>query len=480
MPRQRKATKMIEQGALSLRAHMDAGDITATHLMAQTLARIDAVNPSVNAIVSLRDADALMADAQTADDAPKTGWLHGIPIAIKDLANAQGLPTSMGSPLFAGQIAQTDDIMVARLRAAGAIIIGKTNTPEFGLGSHSINPVFGATKNPYDTTRSAGGSSGGAGVALATSMLSVADGSDMMGSLRNPAGWNNVYGMRPSWGLVPSEPLGDSFLHQLATNGPMARTPSDLAALLDTMAGADPRQPHGVDTPPTLPQLGGGAEGLRIGWLADWGGALPMGEGILSLCTSALADMEPMGVSTHALDAPYNRDALWEAWITLRSWAVAGGLGALHADPTKRDHLKDTAIWEIERGLALSAMDVHRASVIRSDWFKTAAALFDRYDVLALPSAQMWPFDVTLDWPRQINTTTMDTYHRWMEVVVPASLIGLPAICVPAGFGGPYDLPMGLQLIGRRGSDALLLRLAQTWHNATNWPARRPPPEGST
>ncbi|APX11253.1 amidase [Tateyamaria omphalii] len=466
---------MIEQGALALRARMDAGEMSASDLMAETLTRIDAVNPAVNAIVSLRDPDTLMAEARAADAAPNTGWLHGIPMAIKDLANAAGLPTSMGSPLFAGQVAASDDIMVARLRAAGAIIIGKTNTPEFGLGSHSINPVFGPTRNPYDTSRSAGGSSGGAGVALATSMLSVADGSDMMGSLRNPAGWNNVYGMRPSWGLVPSEPQGDSFLHQLSTNGPMARTPADLAALLDTMAGADPRQPHGVDAPPTLPQISGGADGMRIGWLGDWGGALTMEEGILDLCADALAQMETLGVTTDALNAPFDRDALWHSWITLRSWAVAGGLGVLHADPTKRTHLKDTAIWEVERGLALSAMEVHRASVTRSEWFKTAATLFEQFDVLALPSAQMWPFDVTLDWPRSIAGQAMDTYHRWMEVVIPASLLGLPAICVPAGFGGPHDLPMGLQLIGRRGSDAMLLRLAQTWHDATNWPARRPP-----
>lgn len=466
---------MIDQGALALRAQMDGGDLTAEAVMAQTLDRIAAVNPTVNAIVSLRDADTLLTEARAADAAPKAGWLHGIPIAIKDLANAKGLPTSMGSPLFAGQIAQADDIMVSRVRAAGAIIIGKTNTPEFGLGSHSINPVFGATRNPYDTGRSAGGSSGGAGVALATGMLSLADGSDMMGSLRNPAGWNNVYGLRPTWGLVPAEPLGDNFLHQLATNGPMARTPSDLAALLDTMAGPDPRQPHGYEAPAMLPQIGGGADGVRLGWLGDWGGAYPMEEGVLSVCETALTQMETMGVSVDAMGAPFSRDAIWEAWITLRSWSVAGGLGALHADPTQRAQLKGTAIWEIERGCAMSAMDVHRASVIRSDWFKTAANLFDAYDVLALPSAQMWPFDVTIDWPRDLAGTAMDTYHRWMEVVVPASLLGLPALCIPAGFGGPHDMPMGLQLIGRRGSDALLLRIAQAWHDMTNWPNRRPP-----
>ncbi len=465
--------------ALDLRARMDAGEITAKDVMAATLARIEAVNGAVNAIVSLRDADVLMAEAAAADMAPKAGWLHGIPMAVKDLANAAGLPTSMGSPLFAGSVAETDDVSIARLRAAGAIFIGKTNVPEFGLGSHSVNQVFGATCNPYDLTRSAGGSSGGAGVALATGMVSVADGSDMMGSLRNPAGWNNVYGMRPTWGLVPSEPMGEMFLHQLATNGPMARNPRDLAALLDTMAGPDPRQPHSMTQAPSLLQIDGGAQSMRIGWLADWGGALAMEQGVLDLCALALDQMRDIGVAVEPLGAPFPRDALWDSWITLRNWSVAGKLGPLYADTSKRAHLKDTAIWEIGRGIAqgsgLSAMDVHRASVIRSDWFSAAYGLFDRFDVLALPSAQMWPFDVTLDYPREIAGQAMDTYHRWMEVVIPASLIGLPAVSVPVGFGGPHDLPMGLQLIGPRGSDAKLLRLAEAWHQATGWPGRRPP-----
>ncbi|WP_299374372.1 amidase [uncultured Tateyamaria sp.] len=466
---------MIDAGALELRSQMDAGTLGAEEVMAETLARIAAVNGQVNAIVSLRDPDELMAEARAADTRPPAGWLHGIPIAVKDLANAAGLPTSMGSPLFKGQIAAQDDIAVARMRAAGAIVIGKTNTPEFGLGSHSFNPVFGVTRNPYDTSRSAGGSSGGAGAALATGMLSVADGSDMMGSLRNPAAWNNVYGMRPSWGLVPSEPQGDSFLHQLATNGPMARNPRDLAALLDTMAGGDPRQPHGFALPPVLPRLQARSEGLRLGWLGDWGGALPMEAGILDICDHALRQMEGLGVAVDVLNAPFDRDAIWSSWITLRSWSVACGLGPIHADTALRDGLKDTAIWEIERGLALSAMQVNEASTLRSQWFRAAATLFDTYDVLALPSAQMWPFDADIDWPREVAGQGMDTYHRWMEVVIAASLLGLPVVNVPVGFGGGHDLPMGLQLIGRRGSDAKLLQLAAAWHDATGWPDQRRP-----
>ncbi|MEC8015910.1 MAG: amidase family protein, partial [Pseudomonadota bacterium] len=217
--------------------------LTAAELMEHTLARIDALNPDINAIVARRDGAELMKEAETADHARTRGPLHGLPIAIKDLANVAGLTTTQGSPMLRDFVPAEDELFVARLRAAGAIIVGKTNTPEFGLGSHTFNPVHGATANPYDTTRSCGGSSGGAAAALATGMLSLADGSDMMGSLRNPAGWCNVYGFRPTWGRVPSQPRGDLFLHPLATIGPMARSPEDLAILLDVISGADPRQP---------------------------------------------------------------------------------------------------------------------------------------------------------------------------------------------------------------------------------------------
>src|SRR6056297_3701272 len=235
--------------ARAQRAAIAAGEVSAVSLMQATLARIAEVNPGLKAVVSLQDEGVLLAEAKAADNRTPDGPLHGLPIAIKDLADAKGLPTSHGSPSFAGQVAARDSLHVARLRAAGAIVIGKTNTPEFGLGSHTYNPVHGVTCNPYDGARTCGGSSGGAAVALASGMLSIADGSDMMGSLRNPAGWNNVYGMRPSWGLVPGEPAGDTFLHQLATLGPMARTPEDLALLLGVMAGPDPRQPHAMQAP---------------------------------------------------------------------------------------------------------------------------------------------------------------------------------------------------------------------------------------
>jgi amidase len=465
---------ILDMGALAQSEALAEGSLSAVALMEATLARIEAVNGRVNAIVSLRSADALMAQARAADAAPRRGWLHGIPMAIKDLADAKGLPTSMGSPLFAGTVAQKDSVFVGRLRAAGAIIIGKTNTPEFGLGSHTFNPVHGATCNPYDLTKSAGGSSGGAAAALACGMVSVADGSDMMGSLRNPAGWNNVYGMRPSWGTVPGEPEGDMYLHQLATSGPMARTPRDLAALLDTMTGADPRQPLGVSPAATLPQMSGQAAALRIGWLGDWGGAFSYESGIMQLSEAALGQIADLGHDVTHMPPPFDAETMWDAWITLRSFAVASGLGAIFENVEKRHHLKEAAQWEIERGLALSARAVQRASEVRSAWFRAAAGLFETVDVLVLPSAQLWPFAVVDVHPTEIAGQRMDTYHRWMQVVVPAGLIGLPVVNVPAGFGKD-GLPGGLQLIGRQGSDAQLLRLAQQWHEATHWPQTRRP-----
>ncbi len=464
---------LLEKDATALVAEMADGTLSAEALMQATLARIEAVNGDVNAIVSLRDPETLLAEARAADQAPDRGALHGLTVAVKDLANVAGIVTSEGSPAFADRVAAADDLHVARMRAAGAIFIGKTNAPEFGLGSHTFNPVFGATRNPYGPDVTCGGSSGGAAVALATRMVAIADGSDMMGSLRNPAGWNNVYGFRPTWGRVPPEPAGDAYLHQISTNGPMARSPADIALLLNVMAGPEARQPHG------LPGVRFGVEdadirGKRIGWLGDWGGAWAMEAGILDLCESALEVFAEAGCEVEPISAPFSRDALWQSWTVLRSWAVSVGLAPLMADPKTRAQLKDTAIWEAERGMALSAAEVQAASEIRSDWFRAAAGLFERYDALAAPTAQVWPFAVDMAYPTEIAGQGMDTYHRWMEVMIPASLIGLPALAVPAGFG-PRGLPMGMQIIGRHGDDQGMLTLAHAYHRRTLWPQKHPP-----
>jgi amidase len=382
----------------------------------------------------------------------------------------------MGSPALARNLPAAHSILVERTVGAGAILLGKTNTPEFGLGSHTFNPLFGTTLNPWDRSRSAGGSSGGAAVALATRMLPVADGSDMMGSLRNPAGWNNVYGFRPSVGRVPSGPTPELFLQQLSTEGPMGRSVADLAMLLATQAGHDPRAPLSLDGDGSAfaASLARDPAGLRVGWLGDLDGRLAMEAGVLETCEAALGHLAALGCDVGPARTGFDLDALWDAWTTLRSFLVAGSLGPLLDDPATRDALKPEAIWEIERGRALAATEVLRASTVRSAWYRAVLALHEHWDVLALPTAQLFPFDAGERWPAAVAGRAMDSYHRWMEVVVPASMAGTPVLAVPAGFG-PAGLPIGLQLMGPPRADLAVLRLGHAYDTVQPYTARPVP-----
>jgi amidase len=280
--------------AVDLVAMIARRELGCAEVMAAYLARISLVNPVLNAVVSLRDSDALMDEARAADSARAPGPLHGLPLAVKDLVATKGLRTTYGSPVFADYVPVKDDLLAARMRTAGAIFIGKTNTPEWGHGSHSFNPVHGVTRNPYDLTRTAGGSSGGAAAGLAARILPVADGSDMMGSLRNPAAFCNVYGFRPTWGVVPGDAVGDTFMATLATEGPMARDIADLALLLDVQAGENPAVPFGrtgrFETP-----VAADMRGKKIAWLGDWGRAYQMEPGILAQSEAALRVFETLG-----------------------------------------------------------------------------------------------------------------------------------------------------------------------------------------
>ncbi|MFK5980248.1 MAG: amidase [Rhizobiaceae bacterium] len=461
------------QNALELSEQIERDELTSVQVTGAFLDRIEQYNPKINAIVSMRSRSAILADAKLADETPRRGWLHGMPLAIKDLAETKGIRTTFGSPLFAEHIPTQDSLMVTRIKDAGAIIIGKTNTPEFGLGSHTFNPVHGATCNPYALNRTAGGSSGGAAAALAARLVPIADGSDMMGSLRNPAAFCNVYGFRPSWGLVPDDPAGEMFFQQLATSGPMGRSPADVAALLHTLSGPDPRLPYAVQSLSDICDLSGSVKGKRIGWLGDWDGAYPCEDGILTLCETGLSAFEQLGCIVEPIKAPFDAEELWSSWLTLRAWANACRMGETYSNPKKRELLKPAMIWEIEQGLSLSAHDVHSASEIRSEWFRKFVELSAKYDALALPSAQVWPFPLDWTYPQKINTAQMDTYHRWMEIVVPVSLIGLPCMAIPAGFSD-QGLPMGIQMFGARGSDRQILTLGQAYHKHHNWTAQTP------
>jgi amidase len=457
-------------------------ECSCRELMTACLARIARLNPRVNALVSLQDQGRLLAQADERDmqlaRGEHLGWMHGFPIAIKDLVATAGIRTTLGSPLLREFIPAEDSIMVARIKAAGAIVIGKTNTPEFGLGSQTYNNVFGATRNAYDASKTAGGSSGGAAVAVALRLTPVADGSDMMGSLRNPAAYNNVFGFRPSYGRIPAGPVPEIYLQQLSSDGPMARSVPDLAMLLATQAGPDLRSPLSIAEDPRqfTGSLARDFAGVRIAWLGDLGGHLTFEPGVLELCRSALAAFEELGCVVEEVVPDFPFAGLWEAWCTLRHWLVAGRLNDFYKDPAKRPSIKPEALWEIERGLALRAIDVYEASRVRSAWYQVLNKLFATYEFLVLPSAQVFPFDANLHWPAEIAGRRMDTYHRWMEVVVPGSFSGCPMLGAPVGFS-ERGLPMGMQIIGRSRADFAVLQLGHAYDQARTWVKRRPPPE---
>ena len=471
---------IVAWSALELSRAIKNRDVSCVEVMDAYLTRIDAVNPTHNAIVSLRDREELLAEAGQKDlelaQGRYHGWMHGFPHAVKDLALARGIPMTMGSPLLRGLIAQDDEIFVERIKKAGAVIIGKTNTPEFGLGSQTYNPVFGTTANAYDPNMCAGGSSGGAAVALATRMLPVADGSDMMGSLRNPAAFNNVIGFRPSFGRVPSGPSLEIYFDQLGYEGPMGRNVRDTAMLQSTMAGFDARFPLAIKEDPL--QFSGSLEadmkGRKIAWLGDFNGYLPMENGVLSLCEGSLNHFEDVGCIVEPAAIDYPMETLWRTWLTLRHWLISGSLGPLYNKIEYRDHIKPEAVWEVQNGLGLEAADVYKASMDRSAWYQAVADLFTRYDYLVLPSAQVFPFDAAIHWPREVAGKAMDTYHRWMEVTVPGALSGCPIANVPVGFNS-RGLPMGMQIIGPATEDLKVLQVAYAYEQASGWTRQVPP-----
>ncbi|NWB12351.1 amidase [Pseudomonas sp. G5001] len=471
---------IVELDAIELSRAIHARQVSCHEVMQAYLAQVERFNPTVNALVSLRSHEDVLAEAaqrdRELDQGQSRGWMHGMPQAIKDLAATQGLRTTLGSPLFAEHVPQEDAISVARVRASGAIIIGKTNVPEFGLGSQTYNSVFGTTGNAYDPRLVAGGSSGGAAVALALRMLPVADGSDMMGSLRNPAAFNNVFGLRPSQGRVPHGPAPELFVQQLATEGPMGRSVADVARLLSVQAGYDPRVPLSLKEDPAMfgEPLQRDFKGARLGWLGDYNGYLPMEDGVMSLCESALKDFAALGCEVEHCQPEFSLERLWQTWLVHRHWLIQGSLGAAYADPQKRALLKPEAQWEVQGGLQLSAADVYQASINRSDWYRALGKLFERYDFLLLPTAQVFPFDAQQAWPRLVAGREMDTYHRWMEVVIGPTLAGLSSMNVPVGFN-PRGLPMGLQIIGPAQADRAVLQLAYAHEQLTRWVQRRPP-----
>jgi len=464
---------IVELGAAELAAAIRARRVSCAEVMAAALLQIGRWNPAVNAIVALRERDELLAEARERDAELERGlWrgqLHGVPQAIKDLEPVAGMRTSMGFAPLRDFRPAADGIMVERMRRAGAVFVGRTNTPEFGLGSHTYNRVHGTTRNAYDQRRSAGGSSGGAAVALALRMLPVADGGDYGGSLRNPAGWNNLFALRPSIGRVPSN-TRDAWLPSMGVLGPMARSVPDLALLLGVQAGYDARAPLSLDGDLGLRALDLARDfsGARIAWSGDWGGALPFEPGVLETCRAALRSFEEMGCRVETANPDFPLDAVWRAWLVLRAWQAGTALKDVYDNPALRAQLKPEAAYEVEQGAKLSAYDVSAASALRSQWSEAVRAFFERHDFWVLPTAQLFPFDAALDWPREIAGRRMETYHEWMKVALPVTMSGCPALAAPAGFG-PAGLPIGIQIVGPNRAERACLELAHAYDQRTKW-----------
>ena len=458
--------------AVELTALVRTKQVSAVEVLGAHLQQIERVNPRVNAIVTLVP-DRAMKAARDADEALARGGplgrLHGLPIAHKDLQPTNGVRTTFGSPIFKDFVPAEDSLVVERLRSAGAVFLGKTNTPEFGAGSQTFNPVFGPTLNPYNLTKTCGGSSGGAAVALACGMVPVADGSDMGGSLRNPASFCNVVGLRPSPGRVPAWPAMQAW-STLGVEGPMARTVADAALLLSAMAGPDPRSPIALDERGDrfAAPLERSFKGVRVAWWKDLG--VPIDSRVRDVLHHQRRVFESIGCIVDDAE-PDLRDAD-DIFKTLRAVAFVAGLGRVISE--HRPLVKDTILWEIDRGDHLTAADIGRAEVKRTELYHRVRLFMDRYEFFVLPTTQVPPFDVTSSYATDIDGVKMETYIDWMKSCYFISVTGHPAISVPAGFTRD-GLPVGIQIVGRHRDDWGVLQIGYAFEQAARVTPRWPP-----
>jgi amidase len=462
--------------AIELAHRIRIKDLSAKEVMEAHLAQIERLNPKMNAIVTLLPERAIE-QATAADEAltsgKEVGSLHGLPVAHKDLFPTRGIRTTFGSLVFKDFVPEQDGLIVERLKKAGAITIGKTNTPEFGAGSQTYNEVFGETLNPYDTSKTSGGSSGGAAVAIACGMLPIADGSDLGGSLRNPANFCNVVGFRPSPGRVPVWPSLVGWF-PMSVQGPIARTVKDTALMLNTIAGPDPRSPIAIAEPgnPFSRPLERDFKGVRVAWSQDLGG-LPVDSRVTEAIEGRRHVFESLGCVVEECEPDFT-DAheifkVWRAWRFELSYA--------ELLDTHRDHIKDTVIWNIEEGKKLTGPQIGRAERKRTELYHRVREFMETHEFLILPVNQVPPFDVNQRYVTEINGVKMDTYIDWMKSCYYISVIGLPAISVPCGFT-PEGLPVGVQIVGRHQDDLGVLQLAYAFEHSTGLWNRRPPVTG--
>ena len=457
----------VEMASLIRRKKLSAREVMAAHLK-----QIERVNPQVNAIVTLI-AEQAIENARKADEAQahgaSLGPLHGLPVVHKDLFDTAGVRTTHGSRILKDNVPKQDAIIVERIKKAGAISVGKSNTPEFGAGSQTFNEVFGATKNPYDLTKTCGGSSGGAAVSLACGMVPIADGSDSGGSLRNPAAFCSVVGMRTAPGRVPTAAQGNAW-STLSVEGPMARTVADVALLLSAIAGPDPRCPISISEPGA--RFAGNLErsfkGVRVAWFKDMGG-IPFDPRILEVVNAQRKVFESLGCIVEEAEPDWT--GAHEGYDILRAWGYATNQGEYVRQ--HRDLVKDTVIWEVERGSRLSSEDVARGLALRSRAWDRMRVFQEKYEYFIAPTTQVLPFDITQPYPTGIEGVKMSTYVEWQKSCILISALENPALSVPCGFT-EEGLPAGLQIVGRHRDEWSVLQIAHAFEQATEIGRRRP------
>jgi amidase len=450
---------------------LKAGKLSAVELMRAFVARIERVNPKVNAIVTFLPEQALQAaKALDRTKSPK-GPLAGLPIAYKDNVHTRGIRTTFGSPIYKDHVPNEDHLIVERLSAAGAIMLGKTNLPEFAAGSQTFNTVFGATRNPYDLTKTCGGSSGGAAAAVASGMLPFADGGDLAASLRNPGNYCNVVGFRPTPGRVPAWPAANAW-NTLSVLGPIARTVEDTAFLFSAMAGPDLRSPVSIEEPGSvfLKPLKRSFRKTRIAWSRDLGG-LPFDPQVLSVVKGQKRIFEDLGCIVEEAEPDFS--GATEAFETLRAVSFVQSYGEFYR--SRRNDLKDTVQWNVEQGLRLAPQQVARANGLRSELYQRMRVFLEKYEFLVCPVNQLPPFPVDEPYPVEINKTKMTNYLDWMKSCYYITITSHPAISVPAGFTADEPpLPVGIQIVGRYRADFSVLQLAHAFESATGTWKHRP------
>ena len=468
---------MLEnQSVEEIQNNIKSREISIKEVIEYYLDKIDKVNPRLNAIVLQKDRELIIQEAITKDNAKEIDKpLNGLPVAIKDLTDVKGFKTTYGFPGSKNNQPKKNSLFVNRLIDKGAIIIGKTNTAELGVGGHTINRLFGPTSNAYDLSKSAAGSSGGASSAVASGLLPFADGTDQMGSCRGPAAYANIYGFRPTPGLIAADRQGQNLdIPILTTPGCFARNPRDMSILLDEIVGRNPVDKFSFDLDSSFKKQKISEKefsSFKIGWLSNMNGDYIVEKDILEICEAKLKDLEKINLKVETLKPKINTNILWKSWTSLRSKSIYEDTLAMNISDIST--MTYQAIWEYNKGKEITSEELQLALDQKQKCLNQINLIFEKFDFLVLPSAQIFPFDKNLQFPKNINGKTLDTYHRWLEVFILSSLLELPSITIPVGFNKD-DMPMGMQIVGKNKDDLKLFSFASKYEDIFNFSKIKP------